>query len=130
MLKLSEIKGERSIDVLADLVDPVANIATDKEAASLFGRKDLPEGMEVKEYVIYRLRTAIPKLLKSHKEDLIKILSTLSDVSEEEYLSGLTLESVIVDITSLMTDTLFNAFFTMSQNTDELSGSALENTKG
>lgn len=129
MLKLSEIKGEQSIDVLADLVDPVANIASDKEAASLFGRKDLPEGMTVKEYVIQRIRTAIPKLIKSHKKDLVKILATLSLMSEEEYLESLTLETVIVDITSLMTDAIFNAFFTTSQSTEESSGSASENTK-
>lgn len=127
MLRLSEIKGERAIDVLADLVDPVANIASDKEAAELFGKKNLPEGMTVREFVIHRLRTAIPKLLKAHKNDLVKILALLSDMSEEDYLAQLTVDSVIIDISKIMTDALFNAFFTMPQSTGISSGSASEN---
>ena len=127
MLKLREIKGEKALDVLADLVDPVASIATDKEAAELFGVKDLPKGMTVKEYVIHRLRVAIPKLLKAHKRDLVKILALLSDKSEEEYLEQLTIDGVIVDLSSIMTDELFNAFFTTQQSTEQSSASASEN---
>lgn len=129
MLKLSEIKGERCIDVLADLVDPVANIAADKEAANLFGARDLPEGMTTREYVVHRLRNAIPALLRSHKADLVKIFSTLSNMTEAEYLEQLTLEGIILDVSGLMTDALFNAFFTSAQSTEESFGSASENTK-
>lgn len=128
MLRLSEIKGERALDVLADLVEPVANIASDKEAAELFGKKSLPEGMAVREFVIHRLRVAIPKLLKAHKKDLVKILSLLSEMSEEEYLEQLTVDGVIVDLSTMMTDALFNAFFTTPQSTEISSGSASENT--
>ena len=39
MLKLSEIKGEKAFDVLADLTEPIANIAADKKAAELLGLK-------------------------------------------------------------------------------------------
>lgn len=128
MVRMSEIKGERCIDILADLVDPVANIAADKEAAELFGKRDLPEGMTVKEYVIFRLKRAIPALLRSHKADLVKIFSTLSDMTEQEYLDQLTFEGIILDVTSLMTDALFNAFFTSQQSMGIPSGSASENT--
>ena len=129
MIKISEIKGEKAMDILADIVDPIANIAADKEAANLFGRKDLPDGMTVKEYVVQRIRTAIPALIRSHKQDLIKILSALSDKTEDEYKKNMTLESVVMDVLSLMTDALFNAFFTVSQSTEEQSGSVSENTE-
>lgn len=129
MLKLSEIKGEKSIDILADLVDPVANIAGDPDAALLFGKRDLPEGMSVKEYIISRLRKSIPKLLKGHKKDLVKILAALSDMTEEEYSEQLTLDGLIVDLSSLMTDQLFNAFFTTQPSIDQSSGDASETIK-
>lgn len=128
MLRMSEIKGERCIDILADLVDPVANIAADKDAAELFGKRDIPAGMTVKDYVVYRLRKAIPALLRSHKADLVKIFSTLSEMTEEEYLEQLTFEGIILDVTSLMTDALFNAFFTSTQSIETSSGSASVNT--
>jgi len=130
MLKLSEIKGEKSIDILADLVDPVANIAGDPDAALLFGKRDLPEGMSVKEYIISRLRKSIPKLLKGHKKDLVKILAALSDMTEDEYSEQLTLDGLIVDLSSLMTDQLFNAFFTTQPSIDQSSGDASEITEG
>lgn len=128
MLKLTDIKGERSFDVLADLVNPVANIAADPDAAELFGRRALPEGMTVKEYVLHRLRKAMPVLLKKHKKDVIKILSLLSDMSEKEYKEQITFEGVLTDMSDLMTDPIFNAFFTTQQSMDESFGSASENT--
>ena len=38
-MKLSKIKGERVFDVIADIIDPIANIAEDKVAAALFQRQ-------------------------------------------------------------------------------------------
>ena len=35
-MKLSDIKGDRVFDVIADLIDPVASIAQDAQAAALF----------------------------------------------------------------------------------------------
>lgn len=128
MFKLSEIKGEKSIDILADLVEPVASIAADKEAAELFGMRDLPEGMSPRDYVIQRIRKAIPALLRNHKKDIIKIFSLLSDMTEEEYIDQLSIDGLLLDTSSLITDTLFNAFFTSTQSIETPSGSASVNT--
>ena len=35
-MKLSEIKGERAIEVFADLLEPVSNILSDEEVANAF----------------------------------------------------------------------------------------------
>ena len=45
-MRLSDVKGERTLDVIADIIDPIANIAEDKEASELFTRKKLPDGMD------------------------------------------------------------------------------------
>lgn len=129
MKQLSEIKGERSFDVLAEILEPVTNIAADKESAELFGLRPLPEGMTVQEYVLQRVKKAIPALMRRHKNDLITILSLLSDMSEEEYKKQLTLDSVMLDLTSLLSDPVFNAFFTIPQSMSEASVSASENTE-
>lgn len=129
MLQLSEIKGEKSMDILAEIIGPVTNIATDKKAAELFGRKPLPEDMTITEYVMTRIRAAFPALIKTHKKDLVKILSTLNEMSEAEYKKQLTMESMIVDMTTLITDPIFNAFFITPQSIEISSGSASENTE-
>lgn len=128
MLKLSEIKGEKSFDILAEIIEPTTNIATDKAAASLFGPRPLPEGMTTQEFVIQRVKEAIPTLMKRHKKDLIKLFATLSDMTVKEYKEQMTLDSVMLDLSSLISDPIFNAFFTMPQSTGESFGSASENT--
>lgn len=128
MQKLSEIKGEKSFDILAGLIEPVTNIATDKEAGELFGRRVLPDGVSVQEFIVQRVKKAIPALMKSHKKDLIKILSLLSDMSEKEYKEQMTLDGIMLDLSDLISDPIFNAFFTFPQSTGTSSGSASANT--
>ena len=38
-MRLSDIQGDRVFDVIADIIDPVANIAEDDDAASFFKRE-------------------------------------------------------------------------------------------
>ena len=128
MLKLENIKGEQSMDVLAEIIDPMMAIAADEKAADLFGRKVLPEGMTVKEFVLLRIRKSMPELLRTHKTDLVKILSILSEMTEAEYLEQLTFDRLLLDLTDLILDPVFNAFFTMPQSMETSSGSASANT--
>ena len=50
-MRLSDIQGERVFDVIADIIDPIANIAEDNAASALFKREKLPEGMTAKEFM-------------------------------------------------------------------------------
>lgn len=129
MLTLAEIKGEKSFDILAELIEPVTNIATDEKTAKLFGVRAVPEGMTVKDFILQRVKEAIPALMRNHKRDLIKILSQLSEMSEKEYKAQMTLDGVLLDLSQLISDPIFNAFFTMPQSIDKYSGSASENIK-
>lgn len=49
MMKLSDVKGDRVLDVLADLIAPVTNIAVDDKAAAIFKKAVVPE-KEKKKY--------------------------------------------------------------------------------
>ncbi len=55
-MRLSDIKGERTLDVIADIIDPIANIAEDEVASDLFKREKLPEGMTAKKFLLQRAR--------------------------------------------------------------------------
>ena len=128
-MRLSDIKGDRVFDVIADIIDPIANIASDETASSLFKREKLPEGMTAKEFVTQRARKALPALLKGHKGDIIAILASIEGVSAESYKGALNLVKLMRDATELLTDEAFGALF-LSAQSGKSSGSAQENTEG
>lgn len=128
-MRLSNIKGERVFDVIADLIDPVANIAQDETASALFKREKLPEGMTAKAFLLKRTRAAIPALLKGHKGDIISILATIEGSSAEKYKEDLNLAKLMKDATELLTDEAFGELFISAQS-GKSSGSAQENTEG
>ena len=110
-MKLSDVKGERTFDVIAAIIDPISNIASDKAAADLFIRKPLPEGVEPRDFVLRRIEASVPVLLKEHKGDLIAILSAIEGVSVEEYTETLDLMKLAKDTIELLNDEAFKAFF-------------------
>lgn len=128
-MKLSEIQGERVFDVLADIVDPIANIAEDETASALFKREKLPDGMTAKKFMIQRSRKSLPALLKGHKADIIAILSAIGDVDPDKYKGALNLVNLMRDATELLTDEAFAELFISAQS-KTTSGSAPENTEG
>lgn len=82
-MKLSEITGARAIDVIAELIQPLANIAGDREnIAQMFNRK--PNDGETESAATVRvLKENLPVLLKTHRDDILKILSTIDDADPE-----------------------------------------------
>lgn len=128
-MRLSDIQGERVFDVIADIIDPIANIAEDDAASAMFKREKLPEGMTVKQFATQRARKALPALLKGHKEDIISILAAIEGVSTDAYKGALNLVKLMRDTAELLTDEAFGALF-LSAQSGKSSGSAQENTEG
>lgn len=128
-MRLSDIQGERVFDVIADIIDPIANIAEDDAASAMFKREKLPEGMTVKQFATQRARKALPALLKGHKTDIIAILASIEGVSAESYKGALTLVKLMQDATELLADDAFTALFISAQS-GKSSGSAQGNTEG
>ena len=124
-MRLSDIKGDRTLEVIAEIIDPVANITEDEEASALFKREKLPEGMTAKKFLIKRIRKSMPVLLKGHKADIIAILSAIEGVSAEEYAGALNLVKLVKDCTDLLTDEVFMELFISAQSENN-SGSAQE----
>ena len=128
-MRLSDIQGERVFDVIADIIDPIANIAEDDAASALFKREKLPDGMTVKQFATQRARKALPALLKNHKGDIIAILASIDGVSADAYKGALNLVKLTRDTVELLFDDAFTAFF-LSAQSENSSGSAQENTEG
>ena len=115
-MKLSDIKGERTLDVIADCVEPIANIAADPDASRLFRKEILPEGMDKREFAKERIVKSVPALLKGHKKDLIAILSVLDGVSPKEYTKSLTMGKLMNDCVDLLSDEEFFWLFTSARS--------------
>lgn len=116
-MRLSEIRGERVFDLIADIIEPCMSIAEDEGAAALFDR-NLPEGMDPKEFAKSKVRNALPKLMKSHRDDLIAIMCAIHGEDRDEYLSGLTMASLIGDVYEILTDEDLLVFFTSAKETE------------
>ena len=116
-MRLSDIKGDRTLDVIADLIDPIAHIAQDKDVAEMFKRKAVPEGMKANEFFAERMRRGMPALLRGHKQDIIAILAAIEGVTPEEYADALNLAKLFTDTMELLTDEAFIGFLSSSKTT-------------
>ena len=115
-MKLSDIKGEKALDVLAELVDPVTLIIADKEIAAIY-RSNKPKILLVK------------KLIHKHKKEVLTILAILNEEDPKKFEPSL-IELPIMLLELLNDEELQNLFTSQGQTREsESSGSATENTK-
>ena len=71
-MKLSDIKGERALDVLADMIEPVAEIMGDKEIAAVLQSGKAPA-------------KAIKLSLKNHKKAVLAMMAAIDGEDPETY---------------------------------------------
>lgn len=109
-MKLSDIKGDRVLDVIADIIDPIMNMVQDKDVCEMFERKAVPEGMEAREFFAKRMRKGMPVLLKGHKADIIAVMAAIDGVTPEQYAESLDLPKLFTDVMELITDNAFLDF--------------------
>lgn len=98
------------MDVIADLIGPIASIASNPATKELFERREVPEGMEPVDFFMERLRDNLPALLKDNRSDFIEILAAVEGTTPEEYSESLNMAKLVRDVTDLITDTGFTAF--------------------
>ena len=71
MKKLSEFKNEDALDLLADIIDPLAKIFSDKKFEKVFKKGNK---LEIAKY-----------LLKNRQKEILIVLARLEDVPLNEY---------------------------------------------
>lgn len=114
-MKLSDIKGDRVLDVIADVIDPIANMVQDKDVAAMFKREAVPEGMDAHDFFAKRMRKGLPVLLKSHKADIIAVMAAIEGVTPGQYAASLDFPKLFTDVMELMTDDAFLNFLSSSE---------------
>lgn len=85
-MKLSEIKGEKAIEVFADLLEPVGRIFTDEEIRKSVGDNESQAAI-------------IKKMLKRHSKEVIEMLAIIDDVPVEKYeVNFVTLPAKLIEL--------------------------------
>ena len=88
-MKLSDIKGDRTLEVIAEIIDPIANIVEDDTASAMFRREKLPDGVTAKKFLLQRARKSLPVLLKDCTDLLTdETFSALFISAQSEKQSG------------------------------------------
>lgn len=113
-MKLSDIKGDRVLDVIADIIDPIANMVQDKDVAAMFKREAVPEGMDARDFFAKRMCKGLPVLLKGHKADIIAVMAAIEGVTPEQYAESLDFPKLFTDVMELVTDDAFLDFLSSS----------------
>lgn len=113
-MKLSEIKGEQALDVLADILEPAARIISDDEI-----EKAYRSGQKLK---------AVKIAIKNHKRDVIAILAIMDGEDPETYEPNVL--SVPIKLLEILNDPdVMGLFLSQEQSTEEISSiPATENT--
>jgi len=75
MKMLSEFRGEEALDLLADLIEPVSEIMTDKALIELFRDRNMKEAAKV--------------ALKGHKKAVLEIMALLEGEDPATYAPSL-----------------------------------------
>lgn len=115
MKKISAYENEDALDLLADIIEPAAEIFADKDVAA-----HMRDGKKM---------TAIKTAIKSHKKAVIEILARFEGVPVEDYKCNiLSLPTTLLEI---LNDEALLGFFTASvrKNTETSGGNATENTE-
>lgn len=116
-MKLSEIKGDRVFEVIADIMEPLANIAGDDDVMAIFTDKSKAEDETGVQFALRKAKTSVPVLLRDHKDDVVEILAVLNGVDKDEYLENVTIPKLIGEVFEVLTDNELLAFLSQSGTT-------------
>ena len=115
-MNISELKGEKALDTLADILEPAVTIFTDEK---------------VKKAAEKNYAHAISVAIKDHKKDVLKIMATLEGKPYKEYVKEVNVFTLPAQIIELINNEEIMSFFTAQVQMDSAgsSGFATENTK-
>lgn len=97
MRKLSEIKGEEALDILAEIIVPITDIAQDEEVRKSFDEKNVASAVSV--------------AIKKHKKDIIEIFAKIDGNTYEEELEEVNLLMLPTQILSLLNEPAIESLF-------------------
>lgn len=111
-MRLSDFKDEKAIEVVADLLEPIANVVTNEKNA------------EAKDKGVLQFASA---MLKNSAADVKSILAILDDKDPAEY--HCTAASVLGDVVNMLSDPELMQLFGLRSETATSAGSASMKTE-
>lgn len=129
-MRLSELTAEQGLEAIANSLEYIGNIADDDTALELC-RELVPREDEKYIKVFARGAKTAPKLLKTHKDDVIGILAAFELQTVEEYKKKHKLMDVIKGMVNLVNEPEVRQLFFSAPTgeTEEPFGDAQENTE-
>lgn len=119
MKRLSDYRNEAALDLLVEIMEPAAELMSDKDAVALLYSKKPGDRMK-----------GVTQMIKEHKGAVMHILAALDDVPVDQYECGFfTLPTRLLEV---LNDKELLTFFMDQQtsNTETPSSSAMANTEG
>lgn len=118
-MKLSDYKGAEALNVLADLIEPVGEIVSDKEILDILRKKGSNK------------LSAVSLAIRNHTKSVIAILAALERKTPEEYENEVTLYTLPKALLDVLNDPeLAQLFTSRGQTGDAISfGSASAKTE-
>ena len=118
MKRLSDYRNEEALDLLVEIMEPAAELMSDKDTINLLYSKAAGDRMK-----------GVKQMIAEHKGAVINILAALDGVPVDQYECGFfTLPTRLLEI---LNDKELLGFFMDQQmpNTEKPSSSAMENTE-
>lgn len=117
-MKLAEISGERTLSVIADLMEHIGEIATDKKAMEFFSpAKDKNQSLH--EIALQRIFKNLPYLIRNHEKSLYSVFAILNDEEYEEYVKNTNIKRIIQDLKDVWSDEMIKELFTSANPATE-----------
>lgn len=113
-MKLSDIKGEKALDVLAEMIEPATEILTDPDIKSAFENKET------------KLFSVVKMMIKRHKRAVIEMLAALDgEEPNDEYVNKIGLLTLPKKLMELLQDENLGAVLPLSDQMKESESSGL-----
>lgn len=115
MRKVSDIRGKDAIDLLADLIDPVIDIMSDKMLAEVYSKG---RNADVAKYI-----------MKNYSDQILLIMALIEGEDPNEYQPSPA--DIVINIMQILNDPVFSQFFTSQAQSmvEASSGSVMQSTE-
>lgn len=110
-MKLSDYKGEDAIEVLADIIEPLALILSDKDIRELLSNKK--DGTAVAPIKL------VKPALKNHKREVLEILARIENMPVDEYAETVNVFTLPKQVLDFVNDPNVQSLFTSQHQTSD-----------
>lgn len=120
-MKLSEITGDRALDIIADIL-PVVGRLKDSKALDDFYKAHKTHDLTSKEVRADLIFSLVPSLIKSNKQDILQVVASVTGTTVRE-VKKLSAKALWGEIKEILSDPEMQELFGSSVNTEQAASS-------